>query len=314
MQRICLFFLLIGALISTAALADEAPPSTDEARRAKVVAAVGTETMTVGELEDGINSRSPYARKRFTNPDVLEQFVDERVKNALFYQGAEKLGYADEPVVREYFDQTLVQLFLQKEFEEAVTPESVPREDVTKYYEAHPEEFRRAEMRRARHILVGSKDEAEEVRQRAESPAAGTFRSLAKTLSLDTETNMRGGDLLYFAKDGTLVGKPDSGKVNETLASAAFGLRKTGDLSEPLDLGDGKWSVLELTGIRPEKVQTLEQADPVIRRKLWREEREGAIQQLIDDLRAELKPEIFPERMNAIVLTPYDQPIEPPNQ
>lgn len=314
MQRICLFSLVIGALFSTAALADDPPPSPDDARRAKVVTKVGNITMTVGELEDKINSRSPYARKRFANPDVLEQWVDEQVKNALFYQGAEKLGYADTLVVRQYFDQTLVQLFLQKEFEEAVTPENVPRADVTKYYEEHSDEFRRAEMRRARHILVGSKDEAEEVRMRVESSEAGTFRALAKTLSLDTETNKRGGDLLYFTVDGSLVGKPDSGMVNETLASAAFELRKTGDLTEPLDLGDGKWSVLELTGIRPEKVQTLDQADPVIRRKLWREEREGAIQQLINDVRVELKPEVFPERMNAIVLAPSDQPIEPPNQ
>ena len=64
-------------------------------------------------------------------------------------------------------------------------------------------------------------------------------------------------------------------------------LKKTGDLSKPLDLGDGKWSVLELTGIRPEKIQTLQQADGAIRGKLWREEREAALEKLINDLRAE---------------------------
>ena len=314
MRSIWLFSLAIGALIGARALAEDAPSEPDEARRAKIVATVGGETMTVGELEDKINARSPYARKRFTNPDLLEQFVEEQVKNALFYQGAEKLGYADNPAVRQYLDQTLVQLFLQKEFEEAVTPEDVPPAEVTKYYAEHPEEFRRAEMRRARHILVASKDEAEGVRKELVSAEGRTFRALAKSVSLDTETNLRGGDLLYFTEDGTLVGKPGSGKINETLARAAFSLDKTGDLSQALDLGDDKWSVLELTGIRPEKVQTLVEADALIRRKLWREEREAAIQKLITDVRAELKPEVFPERMNAIVLSPSDQPIEPPNQ
>lgn len=314
MHRICLFLLAIAAFITARALAEEAPPSPEEVRRTKVVARVGVETMTVGELEDRINSRSPYARKRFSNPDVLEQYVDEQVKNGLFYQGAEKLGYANNPEVRQYLAQTLVQLFLQKEFEEAVTPDSVPRADVAKYYDEHRDEFRRPEMRRARHILVSSKDEADDVLAQLESSQGRTFRALAKTTSLDTETNLRGGDLLYFTEDGTLVGKPDSGKINETLARAAFSLRKTGELSKPLDLGDGKWSVLELTGIRPEKIQTQAEADPLIRRKLWREEREGAIQKLIDDTRAELKPELFPARMDAIVLTPGDEPIEPPNQ
>ena len=74
---------------------------------------------------------------------MLEQFADEQVKNELFYQGAEKLGYSDDPQVRQFLDQTLVQLYVRKEFQETVTPQSVPDEEVAKYYEDHPEEFRR---------------------------------------------------------------------------------------------------------------------------------------------------------------------------
>ncbi|MBW2403048.1 MAG: hypothetical protein JRF42_04380, partial [Deltaproteobacteria bacterium] len=74
------------------------------------------------------------------------------------------------------------------------------------------------------------------------------------------------------------------------------------------------WSVLELTGIRPERVQTLEQASNAIRRTLWREEREAALAELMADLRAELEPQIYPERMDAIVLQAADPPIEPANQ
>jgi len=83
-----------------------------------------------------------------------------------------------------------------------------------------------------------------------------------------------------------------------------------------LDLGDGKWSVLELTGVRPENIETLEQAKDSIRNKLWREERKAALEKLISDLRAELKPEVHPERLDAIVLEPAatKAPIEPPNQ
>jgi len=72
--------------------------------------------------------------------------------------------------------------------------------------------------------------------------------------------------------------------------------------------------VLELTGVRPERVQTLARASDRIRRKLWSEEREQALKKLMADLRAELKPEVYPERMDAIVLEPTGEPIEPPNQ
>jgi parvulin-like peptidyl-prolyl isomerase len=296
------------------ALAEETPPSADEARRAKVFATVGSATITVGDLEDQINARSPYARRRFAEPDVLKTFADDQVRNELFYQGAEKLGYAEDPEVARFLDQTLIQLFIRKEFEETVTPDDVAEEDIAKYYEGNPDQFRQPEMRRARHILVASKEEAKTILAQLKSDKSTTFRALAKQKSLDTETKLRGGDLLYFTEDGKLVGKPEAEPINSTLAMAAFKLKKTGDLSKPLDLGDGKWSILELTGARPEKVQTLEQASGAIRRKLWREEREATLNKMMTDLRTELTPETHPERMDAIVFEPSGEPVDPPNQ
>lgn len=313
MWRILSVSLVVVGAVAVQALAEEAPPTADEARRAGVFATIGNETITVGELEDAINARSPYARKRFVEPEVLEQFAEEQVRNELFFQGAEKLGYAKDPDVAKFVDQTVIQLFVRTDFEEAVTPDDVSEEDAAKYYEENSEEFRRPEMRRARHILVASKEEAEGILEQLGSSKDTTFRALAKERSLDTETKLRGGDLLYFTEDGRLVGKQDAAAINATLAKVAFELDKTGERSKPLDLGDGKWSVLELTGIRPERIQTLEQASDGIRRKLWREEREGALNKLLADLRAELKPEVYPERMDAIVLEPAGDPIEPRN-
>jgi len=314
MLRILLVSLGLMGTFAVQALAEETPPGPDDARRAKVFATVGVETITVGELEDMINARSPYARKRFAEPEVLKTFTDDQVKNELFYQGAEKLGYANDRAVTRFLDQTMIQLFIRKEFEETGTPDDIPGADVAKYYQENPEEFRRAEMRRARHILVASKEEAKDVLEKLESDKSVTFRALAKERSLDTETKLRGGDLLYFTEDGKLVGKEGGAAINPTLATTAFKLETTGKLSKPLDLGDGKWSVLELTGIRPERVQTLEQASGRIRRTLWRQERENELKKLLIDLRAELKPEVYPERMDAIVLEPINEPIEAPNQ
>jgi peptidyl-prolyl cis-trans isomerase C len=316
MRRIFLVSLVLAGTLAVQALAEETPPSGNDARRAKAFATVGSETITVGELEDIINERPPYARKRFGEPKILKEFADDQLRNELFYQGAEKGGYGKDPKVQQFLDQTLVQLFVRKDFEEAVTPDDVSQEQIAKYFEENPEEFRQPEMRRARHILVASKKEAEAMLVELESKAT-TFRALAKQKSLDTETKLRGGDLLYFTEDGKLVGKEEEAKgaaINPTLAKAAFALPETGAISKPLDLGDGKWSVLELTGIRPERVQTLEQASRGIRHKLWREEREGALDKLIADLRAELKPEVYPERVDPIVLAPSAEPIEPPNQ
>lgn len=313
MRRTLWLTLLVGSALSVQALAEETPPTDDEARRAKVVAKIGSVTITVGDIEDKVAARSPYARKRLTSPDTLRALADAQVENELFYQGAKKLGYADDPEVQKFVDQTAMKIFVRREFEETVTPDEVPQEQVDKYYREHPDEFRRPEMRRARHILVGSKAEAEEVLKILRTEAE-TFRAVAKNRSLDTETNVRGGDLLYFTAEGEVVGKEAEVRIDATLAKSAFSLEKAGDIAGPLDLGDGKWSVLELTGIRPERVKDLERAAPMIRRKLWREEREGALEALVTKLRVELKPEVHPERLDAIVLTPGTGATEPPSQ
>ncbi len=312
MRRILLLSLAIGTTISVHALAEDAQPTAAETRRAKVFASVGDTKITVGDIEDIVASRRPYARKRLVaNPAQIRGVAEAQLENELFYQGAQKLGYADDPAVQRFVNQTMVKVFVRKEFEETVTPNDVPSAEVAKYYEEHPEEFRRPEMRRARHILVGSEAEAEEILKTLKADKATAFRALAKERSLDTETNLRGGDLLYFTADGQVVGRESTGTIDATLAKAAYSLDKTGELAGPLDLGDGKWSVLELTGIRPERVQPFEKASGSIRRKLWRTEREATLEAFTTKLRVELKPEIYADRMDAIVLPTPAEPAEP---
>jgi parvulin-like peptidyl-prolyl isomerase len=311
MRRTLVLSLVFAGAFAVHALAEENPTGADEARRAQVFATIGSATITVGELEDLVAKRSPYARKRLAEPSALRQLADAQVKNELFYRGAEKLGYGDDPAVQRFVNQTLVKVFVRKEFEEAVTPDDVPDEEVARYYRENAKDFQRPEMRRARHILVGSEAEAREILELLRSEGGKSFRALAKERSLDSETKVRGGDLLYFTADGSVVGREASGAVDATLAKAAFSMKDNGDVSEPLDLGDGKWSVLELTGIRPERIQTLDQASGLIRRKLWRTEREGALEELIAKVRQEAKAEVHAERIEAIVL---EQPADAAGQ
>jgi peptidyl-prolyl cis-trans isomerase C len=314
MRRITWLFLAVASVLTAQALAENPTPNDEEMRRAKVFATVGSETITVGELDDIVAARSPYARKRLLEEDALKRLAEAQVENELYYQGAEKLGYGNDPEVERFVDQVLLKVYVREEFQEAVSPDDLPDEQIAEYYKKHEDEFRRPEMRRARHILVGSQKEADEILKLLDSDETQTFRKLAKDRSLDTETNVRGGDLLFFTADGEVVGRQSGGTIDATLVQAAFALNKTGDLSKPLDLGDGKWSVLELTGIRPGRVQSLEEASGAIRRQLWREDREAALDAKIASLREEVKPETHPERLDAIVLAKPSTPIEPPNQ
>lgn len=306
--RLC-FCLVIG-LFTVHALADDAPaPDADSARRDRVIATVGDTTITVGELEDAANQRSPFARQRLAEPEALKKFLEERVEAALLAEGAARGGFAGNPEVKRLVDEQMVQLFIRKEFEEKITPDTVAQERVEAYYKEHPDEFRQAEMRRASHILVADKDEA--VRLIAAATGADTqkFSQLAKEHSLDTETKLRGGDLLYFTTDGKPVGGRDA-PVAAPLVEAAFKLKGQGQIAaEPVDMGDGQWSVLRLTAIRPGQERSLKDAATSIRRKIWHQERKDALDKLLQDLKAEIQPVSHPEKLELIKLpTVPDKP------
>lgn len=309
MRRILLLTMCVGLAFAANVLAEDASSPEGDAHRERAFAKVGPATITVGDLEDAAALRGPYARKRLAeSPDLLRRMASAQVENELFYQGAKKLGYADDPKVQRYVNQTMVKIYLRKEFEEKVTREQIPEDQVVAYYAENLEQFRTPETRRARHILVASEKEARDTLAVLRSKERQSFRALAKQSSIDTETNIRGGDLLYFNAEGDVVGRQAGAKVDLTLVNAAFSLEKTGELAGPLDLGDGKWSVLELTGIRPERVEPLVEARSGIRHRLWLEDREAALDERIAEARKELAPEIHAERIDAIVLPPAPTP------
>lgn len=304
------------ALVTTPiALAEDQSTSPDEARRARVFAKVGSATITVGDLEDMINQRSPYARQRFEDPEIVRGFADDQVKTELLLQGAEKLGYADDPQVVAFLDRTMLQMFMREEIEAAASPDAITDAELRTYFDEHPEQFRRPEMRRASHILVATRAEALEIIEELQKETNKTFGAIAKQRSLDSETRLRGGDLLYFTEDGTTVGGKEDARVDEALANAAYALSEKGEVvKKPVRLGDDQWSVLRLTSIRPEQVEAFEDAASGIRRRMWREGRKDAVETLVAELRTELQPELHPERMTAVVLDAPEERVEPPNQ
>ncbi|MEM7138827.1 MAG: peptidyl-prolyl cis-trans isomerase [Myxococcota bacterium] len=293
---------------------DEASIQADKARRARVFAKVGTTEITVGDLEDMINQRSPYARKRFEDPEVVKQFADDQVRSELLFAGAEKLGFAEDPQVEAFLGRTILQAFMREEIENAEPPDAISEARVRAYYDEHPDEFRRPEMRRASHILVATRPEALEVLAEVDKGTL-TFGAIAKQRSLDKETRLRGGDLLYFTRDGITVGSSEDAGVDPKLVEEAFSLTTKGDVSQkPIRLGDDQWSVVRLSAVRPARIDSFEDAQTAIRRRLWREGRQGAVDALVLKLREEVVPEIYPERMKAIVLDAPTGPIEHPNQ
>jgi peptidyl-prolyl cis-trans isomerase C len=318
-RGLLLTLLLASVVISIAAVALAQPSNTDptpsaipneadlspadRARRAKVIAKAGDAEITVGEVEDSINVQSPFLRQRYQDPVKLRDFVQQMVRFELMAAEAQQKGYADHESVQRTRKQNAVQRMIRERFDEAMTPETIPEEDVRGYYDSHDAEFHRPEMVRASHILVDTREAAVALIAELATQDARAFRQAARDSSVDTETKLRGGDLRYFTREGMGLNAQDA-QVDSAIVAAAFGLDEVGDVSaEPVAVGE-KFSILKLTGRRPEEHRTYEEASQTIRLRMWRERRQTGLEDLVRQLRERYAPEIHEDRMEPIQLDP----------
>ncbi|HEX7478227.1 MAG TPA: peptidylprolyl isomerase [Polyangiales bacterium] len=276
------------------------PPAADPAqaaRRAEVLASFGGGQVTVGDLEDAVNAQSVFMRKRYAEPDALKALLDKTVRFELLALEAARRGYDKNDSVLFAVKQNAVQVMVKQEFDDKITPESIPAEDVKKYYAEHIDEFVRPELRRASQLRLPNEPAAKALLAEAKAADMRAFRELSRNRSVDEATKLRGGDLGYFDLKGHVA--DENQVIDPALAKAAFALKTVGDTSEAIKIGDG-YSILKLTGQRAAHEETPKAADQTIRMRLWRERRQAGIDGMVANLKAQLKPEVHPELLDAI--------------
>ena len=283
----------------------------DTARRAQAVARIGDVTITVGQLEDEIARQTPFMRTRYRDRAELETLLGTLVRFELLSREAERRGFGTDPEVREATSQAAVQQMIRRDFDERITVESLPQAEVQAYYDAHPEEFSRAEVRRASHIVLESEEQARALVAEARAADARGFRALAQERSIDPESRQRGGDLRYFDDHGVSPNSADPA-VDEAIVRATFALANVGDVADPVQAGD-RWTIVKLTGLRPAEHRPIEEAGQGIRLRLWRQARQDALEGFVEELRGRIATEVHYERMSGIRFDPPDRLSDDPH-
>jgi len=145
--------------------------------------------------------------------------------------------------------------------------EQVSADDVKAWYDSHLNQYQVKEQRQASHILIAvkqgaspaerakAKAKAEEVlAQVRKSP--GNFAELARKYSEDPGSASKGGDVGFFSR----------GMMVKAFDETVFRL-KLNETSGPVE-SDFGYHIIRLTGIKPGKTRTLEEARPEIEREL----------------------------------------------
>jgi foldase protein PrsA len=201
--------------------------------------------------------------------EVTDKEIDERLdqlkqqyfqgKDEAFQKNLKDQGLTEEQVRTEIESQ----LLSEKLYGKVTEGLKVSDDEIGSYYEKNKSDYRVAESRDVRHILVAKKALADDLRRRIASGAG--FAALAKKHSTDPSSKQNGGKLTV--RKGETV--PPFDKV-------AFELKK-GELSAPVKTQYG-WHVIEaLTDVTPAKQTPLKDVREQIRQQLMQEKRQKAI-------------------------------------
>ena len=278
-QRFSIVLVAAAGLLSacTRPAGDAAKPAADKAdataKATTVVAtvngkAIDSEMLNVFVL--AVSSNNPAAE---VTAEQKKQMLDQLINMTLAAQAAEKDGLENDATVKARMQLLKTQLLAEAATEKYMKAHPVSESETKAEYDTQvanmPKEYK------ARHILVDSKEKADEIIKQL--AAGGDFAKIASKESKDAGSGKNGGDLGWFTAQSMV--KP--------FADAVAAMQKGQTTPQPVQSEFG-WHVINLEDIRsptaPAYEDVKQQVEVLSQRK--------KLQAYLDELRKTAKIQI----------------------
>jgi peptidyl-prolyl cis-trans isomerase C len=262
--------LSIGLLaLSLPGHAQQSAPAQDP-----VVAVVDGSEIHRSDVE-AVARALPEQYRQVPLPQIYGMLLDRAIDFRLLANAAEQADVAGAPDVQAALAKAradvLRDVYIRRKIDEATTEDRLR----ARYDELKDDEGFAQEEVRARHILVGSEDEAKAVI--TELAGGGDFAALAGEHSVDPSARSNGGDLGFFRR----------GQMVPEFAEAAFALEPGQRTEAPVQTQFG-WHVIEVLERRT-GAPSFEETEPRLRQEVARE----IVIALVADLREDAEIERF---------------------
>lgn len=245
-------------------------------KKKQVAARVGSAVITVEEVNARIAQYPANLQEQLQKPEFKARILDQMVDELLVLQAAEREGYLNKPEVKTQLEQAkkqiLVSMYLRDNVDSKV---AVTDDEVNQFYQTNMDRFKETEQRHARHILVQSKEAADQIL--AELRDGKNFETIAKTKSIDP-TKDSGGDLGWFSR----------GQLVPEFENAVFALKRKGALSDVVKTQFG-FHIIKLEDVRVRPKLELERVSETIRQSLTSQKRQATMQEMMDALKKKIK-------------------------
>jgi len=261
--------LALGACQGGSIVDEKTPLDTKIARLGDtVIAEVDGTSIFLSDIEHAALVKGSLQPGQFLTPKdpLFQTMLDELIDQRLLALEALRRSVDQNDDARRRLavarERILATMIVEQLLAEKVTDASVQR-----MYDEQRALQGNAEQVRARQIVVGTEERAQELKDLVEK--GGSFSALAKEFSIDQSTGDIGGDLGYFSQNA----------MESKIASVAFALEK-GSISEPFKTSNG-WHILTVTDRRTMPRPALKAIRPEIISFMTYEE----IQKLLKSLR-----------------------------
>jgi len=264
-------------------------------------------SITVADVQTVISQQVPIERARLARVGVDEgvgELVERMLRYDLLAHEAERRGYANHRNVLAAAKRKASDLLIASAT--VVDTKTIPEAEVAKVRAERVADWNRPAMRRASHIEVATRAEAEQLIAQLAHHSREEFARVATERSSDAATRKQGGELGYFTAEGKHA---HNGGVAlpAQLVAAVFAQPKVGSVvPTPVALSDG-FSVVMLTGLQPSFTMKPAEVDERVREQLAAAQQMSKLAELEGGLRAEHKPVVHAELVDQIVLPPASQ-------
>ncbi|MBN2525108.1 MAG: peptidylprolyl isomerase [Deltaproteobacteria bacterium] len=283
------------------------------AQAAKVVAKVGEETITVGDVTEQINRLSPYIKRRWATPEKRKEFLQKLIQIELLSQEAIRNGLDESPEVQRAVKQVMVRLMVKNDLQDELFPASVDESRLKKEYEKEWLKYHSPEQRRVSQIVLATENEAREIIadiQKSSDPRA-RFRELARTISIDEAGRNRAGDVGYVTNPKDIAASKENGPgrafeqapgVSEAVATATWTLTRPNQLyAEPVKTALG-YHVLMLSTVKPALNRSYNSVKRLIENRVLREIKREKMDEFVATLRKKANVKIYQENLDKLKL------------
>ncbi len=256
--------------------------------RARVVARVGTEAITLEDVAWEIAAQPEAAQLRFARPENRAAMLEELLRRRLLAVEARRRGLDLDPRVIRARRTALAQALaaLWRTDPTVVVPPTDA--EIRDYYETHRAEFATPARRRVRYILTTDEASARSALARLiERPTDDTlFRTISASISPEGPMQDASGETPFFSR--VVDRRAGDPVVPSALVEAAFAAEMGAWISAPVSTPDGFY-VARVIGEEPANAPTLDDVRGAITEILERDAVDRAVRRLVAERGDELR-------------------------